>query len=98
MDKLQKIRIRINDVDLPMQVKSADEEKRYRDAAAYVNSRLLSVKQRYPNVPDPSYYTAIVMLDLARKGVEVSNAHSVEPYQRSLAELDHEIVSALSKQ
>ena len=48
----QNIRIRIDDVQLPMVVNSTDEEKRYRDAAAYINERILAVKQKYTKVPN----------------------------------------------
>jgi len=97
MDKKQKIHVQVDGITLPMLVSSADEEKVYRDAARVVNDRLMSVKQKYPEVPDNRYYTSIVMLDLARKGVEVSNAHSVAPYKQSISELQSEIESALSK-
>ena len=96
MERKQKIHIQINGVDLPMLVSSTDEEKRYRDAAKYINDSLLAVKQKYPQVPNEKYYTSIVMLDLARKGVEISNAHSVEPYKKAVSELSSEIESALA--
>ena len=96
MERKQKIHIQIDGIDLPMLVSSTDEEKRYRDAAKYINECLLSVKQKYPNVPSEKYYTSIVMLDLARKGVEISNAHSIEPYKKAISELSSEISSALS--
>lgn len=92
----QNIRIRIDDVQLPMVVNSTDEEKRYRDAAAYINERILAVKQKYPKVPNEKYYTAIVMLEIASKGVEVSNTSSIEPYKKSIEELREEIAAALA--
>ncbi len=98
MERKQKIHIQVDGISLPMLVSSVDEEKRYRDAAKYVNDCLMSVKQKYPEVPNPKYYTSIVMLDLARRGVEVSNAYSVEPYKQSIAELRSEIESALSEE
>jgi hypothetical protein len=97
MGQRQKIRIRIDDVELPMAVSSADEEKLYRDAAAHINKRILSVKQKYPDVPNEKYYTAIVMLELAAKGVSVSNKASVEPYQKSIVELSKEINEVLGE-
>ncbi len=96
MDNKQKIHIQIDGVTLPMRVSSADEEKRYRDAAKYINDSLMSVKLKYPEVPNEKYYTSIVMLDLARKGVEISNIHSIEPYKKSISELSSEIAAALS--
>ena len=98
MEKKQKIHIQVNGVTLPMLVSSSDEEKRYRDAAKYINDRLLFVMQKYPEVPNEKYYTSIVMLDLARKGVEISNASSIEPYKKSISELSSEIESALSSE
>lgn len=98
MERKQKIHIQVNGVVLPMLVSSADEEKRYRDAAKYINDSLRSVMQKYPEVPNEKYYTSIVMLDLARRGVEVSNASSIEPYKQSISELSAEISSALSSE
>ena len=97
MGQKQKIRIRIDDVELPMTVNSADEEKLYRDAAAHINKRLLSVKQKYPIVPTEKHYTAIVLLELATKGVSLSNKSSVEPYKKSIAELSKEINDTLGE-
>ena len=91
MEQKQNIRIRIDDVVLRMTVSSADEEKRYRDAAAYINDRMLNARQKYPNVPSEKYYAAIVMLELATKGV------SVEPYKKSIAELSDAIREALKQ-
>ncbi len=97
MEQRQKIRIRIDGVELPMAVGSADEEKLYRDAALHINKRILSVKQKYPTVPSEKYYTAIVMLELATKGVSISNNTSVEPYKKSISELSKEIADALGE-
>ena len=66
----QNIRIRIDDVQLPMVVNSTEEEKRYRDAAAHI--------------------------EIASKGVEVSNSSSIEPYKKSIEELREEIAAALA--
>lgn len=96
-NKKQRISIRIDDVSLPMVVSNTDEEKRYRDASAYINERLLSVRQKYPNVPSEKFYTAIVMLELATKGVSISNKASVEPYKKAIAELSKEIGQALGE-
>ena len=97
MEQKQNIRIRIDDVVLRMTVSSADEEKRYRDAAAYINDRMLNARQKYPNVPSEKYYAAIVMLGLATKGVSISNKSSVEPYKKSIAELSDAIREALKQ-
>ncbi len=98
MDKKQNIQIRIDDVVLPMVVKSEDEEALYREAAAMINDRLLSVKSKYPNVPNEKLYTAIVMLEIATKKVDESHTASVAPYKHSIKELSADIQSALSKE
>ena len=97
MKQRQNIRIRLENVELRMAVADQDEEKRYRDAAAYINNRLLNARQKYPNVPTEKYYAAIVLLEIATKGVVVSNKASVEPYKKSIAELSKEIQQTLEK-
>ena len=97
MEQKQNIRVRIDNVVIRMVVHSEDEEKRYRDAAAYVNDRMLNLRQKYPTVPSDNYYAAILLLELATKGVDISNNTSVEPYKKSIAELRAEIQEALAE-
>lgn len=95
--KKQNIQIRIDDVVLPMVVKSEDEEQRYREAALMINNRLLAVKSKYPNVPNEKLYTAIVMLEIATKKLDESHAVSIAPYKHSIEELSADIQSALKE-
>ena len=97
MDNKQNIQIRIDDVVLPMVVKSEDEEQRYREAASMINSRLLSVKSKYPSVPNEKFYTAIVMLEIATKKVDESHVVSIAPYKQAIKELSADIQSAMEE-
>lgn len=83
-------------VELPMIVHSAEEEKRYRDASAYINNRLLAVSHKYSHIQDERYFSAIVMLELATRGLNLSTDSATAPYKQSMSELRSEIESLLS--
>ena len=97
MERRQKINIRISNVELPMIVHSADEEKRYRDASSYINDRLMSVRQKYSQIQEERYFMAIVMLELATRGMDMSTNSAIAPYKQSISELQSEIDSLLSE-
>lgn len=97
MERKLNIKINIEGIDLPLTVNSTEEEKDYRDAATLIQTRLRSLRDRYPNLPTKEYYYAMVLLNTAVDAVRAANSASTTPYTEAIADLEKEINDALAK-
>lgn len=98
MDGKLNIKVNIEGIDLPLTVKTTDEEKAYRDAASLIQDRLRKYRARFPNLPSDKYYYAMVMLNTAVDAVNASNSASTAPLMEAISDLDKEISEVLGNE
>ena len=70
MAKKLNIKVTIEDIQLPLQVSTPDEEKVYRDAAAMIQRRIQRLRDAYPHLPNDKYYYVMAMLNTAVEAVK----------------------------
>ena len=58
MERRQNITVSIEGIQLPLTVKTEEEEKIYRDAASMIQDRLQKLRDLYPTLPNEKYYYA----------------------------------------
>ncbi len=97
MDRKQRITVTIEGIQLPLTVKSEEEEKIYRDAASTIQERLQTMRKLYPSLPNEKYYYAMVMLNTAADAVRASNNANTGPVMDIVRDLDKEIESVIAK-
>ena len=79
MERRQNITVSIEGIQLPLTVKTEEEEKIYRDAASMIQDRLQKLRDLYPTLPNEKYYYAMVMLNTAADAVRASNRANMGP-------------------
>ncbi len=85
------INVTIEDVPLPLQVSSPEEEKIYRDAASLIQHKIQRLRDAYPSLPSDKYYYVMAMLNTAVETVKASDRQDTLPYVEMMKDLEKEI-------
>ena len=97
MERRQNITVYIEGIQLPLTVKTEEEEKIYRDAASMIQDRLQKLRDLYPTLPNEKYYYAMVMLNTAADAVRASNRASMGPLLDIINDLNKDIEAITAK-
>ena len=97
MERRQNITVSIEGIQLPLTVKTEEEEKIYRDAASMIQDRLQKLRDLYPTLPNEKYYYAMVMLNTAADAVRASNRANMEPVFDIINDLNKDIEAITAK-
>lgn len=97
MERRQNITVSVEGIQLPLTVRSEDEEKMYRDAASMIQERLQKVRELYPSLPNEKYYYAMVMLNTAADAVRASNRANSGPIMDIINDLNKDLETVISK-
>ncbi|MBQ0046119.1 MAG: cell division protein ZapA [Prevotellaceae bacterium] len=87
------IKVTIEDIPLPLQVSSAEEEKIYRDAASTIQRRVQRLRDAYPSLPSDKYYYVMAMLNTAVEAVKAADRIDTQPYVEMMHDIEKEIES-----
>lgn len=93
MVKKLNINVTIEDVPLPLQVETPDEERIYRTAAANIQRRIQRLRDAYPNLPSDKYYYVMAMLNTAVEAVKTADRQDTKPYTEMMHDIEKEINS-----
>ena len=88
MAKKLNIKVTIEDIQLPLQVSTPDEEKVYRDAAAMIQRRRQRLRDAYPHLPNDKYYYVMAMLNTAVEAVKAADRIDTQPYVEMIQDLE----------
>jgi hypothetical protein len=97
MERRQNITVSIEGIQLPLTVKTEEEEKIYRDAASMIQDRLQKLRDLYPTLPNEKYYYAMVMLNTAADAVRASNRANIGPLLDIINDLNKDIEAITAK-
>lgn len=97
MERRQNITVSIEGIQLPLTVKTEEEEKIYRDAASIIQDRLQKLRDLYPTLPNEKYYYAMVMLNTAADAVRASNRANMGPVLDIINDLNKDIEAITAK-
>ena len=97
MERRQNITVSIEGIQLPLTVKTEEEEKIYRDAASMIQDRLQKLRDLYPTLPNEKYYYAMDMLNTAADAVRASNRANMEPVLDIINDLNKDIEAITAK-
>ena len=97
MERKQNITVSIEGIQLPLTVKTEEEEKIYRDAASMIQDRLQKLRDLYPTLPNEKYYYAMVMLNTAADAVRASNRANMGPVLDIINALNKDIEAITAK-
>lgn len=97
MERRQNITVSIEGIQLPLTVKTEEEEKIYRDAASMIQDRLQKLRDLYPTLPNEKYYYAMVMLNTAADTVRASNRANMGPVLDIINDLNKDIEAITAK-
>lgn len=97
MERRQNITVSIEGIQLPLTVKTEEEEKIYRDAASMIQDRLQKLRDLYPTLPNEKYYYAMVMLNTAADAVRASNRANMSPLLDIINDLNKDIEAITAK-
>ena len=97
MERRQNITVYIEGIQLPLTVKTEEEEKIYRDAASMIQDRLQKLRDLYPTLPNEKYYYAMVMLNTAADAVRASNRANMGPLLDIINDLNKDIEAITAK-
>lgn len=97
MERKQNITVSIEGIQLPLTVKTEEEEKIYRDAASMIQDRLQKLRDLYPTLPNEKYYYAMVMLNTAADAVRASNRANMGPLLDIINDLNKDIEAITAK-
>ena len=96
MERKQNITVSIEGIQLPLTVKTEEEEKIYRDAASMIQDRLQKLRDLYPTLPNEKYYYAMVMLNTAADAVRASNRANMAPVIDIINDLNNDIAAIIA--
>ena len=85
------IKVTIEDIPLPLQVSTPEEEKIYRDAASSIQRRIQRLRDAYPHLPNDKYYYAMAMLNTSVEAVKAANRLDTQPYVEMIQDIEKEI-------
>jgi cell division protein ZapA (FtsZ GTPase activity inhibitor) len=97
MERRQNITVSIEGIQLPLTVKTEEEEKIYRDAASMIQDKLQKLRDLYPTLPNEKYYYAMVMLNTAADAVRASNRANMGPVLDIINDLNKDIEAITAK-
>lgn len=97
MERRQNITVTIEGIQLPLTVKTEEEEKIYRDAASMIQDRLQKLRDLYPTLPNEKYYYAMVMLNTAADAVRAANRANMGPVLDIINDLNKDIEAIIAK-
>ncbi len=97
MERRQNITVTIEGIQLPLTVRTEEEEKIYRDAASMIQDRLQKLRDLYPTLPNEKYYYAMVMLNTAADAVRASNRANMGPVLDIINDLNKDIEAITAK-
>lgn len=97
MERRQNITVSIEGIQLPLTVKTEEEEKIYRDAASMIQDRLQKLRDLYPTLPNEKYYYAMVMLNTAADAVRAFNRANMGPVLDIINDLNKDIEAITAK-
>lgn len=97
MERRQNITVTIEGIQLPLTVKTEEEEKIYRDAASMIQDRLQKLRDLYPTLPNEKYYYAMVMLNTAADAVRATNRANMGPVLDIINDLNKDIEAITAK-
>ena len=87
------INVTIEDIQLPLQVATPEEEKIYREAAATIQHRIQRLRDAYPHLPNDKYYYVMAMLNTGVEAVKAANRIDTQPYVEMIHDLEQEMNS-----
>lgn len=87
------INVTIEDIRLPLQVSSPDEEKMYRDAASSIQRRIQRLRDAYPNQPNDKDYYVMAMLLTAVEAEKAAERTNNTPFVEMMQDIEKEIDS-----
>ena len=93
MAKKLNINVTIEDIQLPLQVATPDEEKVYRDAAATIQRRVQRLREAYPNLPNDKYYYVMAMLNTTVEAIKAAERIDTQPYVEMIHDIEKEMDS-----
>jgi hypothetical protein len=96
MERRQNITVSIEGIQLPLTVRTEEEEKIYRDSATLIQDRLQKLRDLYPDLPNEKYYYAMVMLNTAADAVRASNRANMGPVIDIIKDLNKDIESTIT--
>ena len=85
------INVTIEDIPLPLQVSTPEEEKIYRDAASSIQRRIQRLRDAYPHLPNDKYYYAMAMLNTSVEAVKAANRLDTQPYVEMIQDIEKEL-------
>jgi len=85
------INVSIEDLQFPLQVKSPEEEKIYREAATLIQHRLQRLRAAYPSLPSEKYYYVMAMINIYVEAMKLVNKTDNTPYSEMMNDLEKEI-------
>lgn len=87
------IKVVIEDIELPLQVSTPEEEKMYRNAASNIQRRIQRLRDAYPQLPHDKYYYVMAMLNTAFEAEKAAERTNTEPYMDMMQDIEKEIES-----
>lgn len=85
------INVIVEDLQFPLSVSNAEEEKLYRDAAAQIQHRIQRLRAMYPSLPSDKYYYVMAMLNTAVEAAKLANKADTEQYKEMMRDLEKEL-------
>lgn len=85
------INVTIEDIPLPLQVSSPEEEKIYRTAASNIQHRIQRLRDAYPHLPNDKYYYVMAMLNTAVEAVKTAERSDTQPFVEMMHDIEREI-------
>lgn len=85
------ITISVEDMQFPMTVSNAEEEKLWRKAAADIQKRLQFLRSKYSSVPNEKYYYVMAMLTVFVDCVKIENKVDNAPYTEMMNGIEEKL-------
>lgn len=85
------ITISVEDMQFPMSVSNAEEEKLWRKAASDIQKRLQFLRNKYSSVPNEKYYYVMAMLTVFVEGVKIENKADNAPYTEMMNDIEKQL-------
>ena len=85
------LNVNIEGVTLPMTVATTEDERIYRQAASLINTKLRTMRERYPSLPNDKYYYSMVLLNTTVEVLRAENKADFGPMLTLINELEAEI-------
>lgn len=93
MAKKLNIKVIIEDIELPLQVNTPEEEKIYRNAASTIQHRIQRLRDAYPQLPNDKYYYVMAMLNTAVEAIKAADRTDTQPYVEMIHDIEQDLAS-----